>query len=87
MPESAFFWSIATASPPPPPQVLVRSEQQISNVEMNYSFVPVYNLPMHISSVSCVCVCFCVHLCLYMCPTVQCILCSEYVYTAHCMKQ
>ena len=23
----------------------------------------------------------------YMCPTVECILCSEYVYTAHCMKQ
>ena len=22
-----------------------------------------------------------------MCPTVQCILCSENVYTAHCMKQ
>ena len=24
---------------------------------------------------------------LYMCPTVECILCSENVYTAHCMKQ
>ena len=23
----------------------------------------------------------------YMCPTVQCIMCSEIVYTAHCMKQ
>ena len=23
----------------------------------------------------------------YMCPTVECILCSENVYTAHCMKQ
>ena len=23
----------------------------------------------------------------YMCPTVKCILCSENVYTAHCMKQ
>ena len=23
----------------------------------------------------------------YMCPTVQCVLCSENVYTAHCMKQ
>ena len=22
-----------------------------------------------------------------MCPTVECILCSENVYTAHCMKQ
>ena len=22
----------------------------------------------------------------YMCPTVECIPCSEYVYTAHCMK-
>ena len=25
--------------------------------------------------------------CFYMCPAVQCILCSENVYTAHCMKQ
>ena len=24
---------------------------------------------------------------LSMCPTVECILCSENVYTAHCMKQ
>ena len=23
----------------------------------------------------------------YMCPTVECMLCSENVYTAHCMKQ
>ena len=23
----------------------------------------------------------------YMCPTVECVLCSENVYTAHCMKQ
>ena len=23
----------------------------------------------------------------YMCATVECILCSENVYTAHCMKQ
>ena len=23
----------------------------------------------------------------YRCPTVECILCSENVYTAHCMKQ
>ena len=23
----------------------------------------------------------------YMCPTVECILCSEDMYTAHCMKQ
>ena len=23
----------------------------------------------------------------YMCPAVECILCSENVYTAHCMKQ
>ena len=23
----------------------------------------------------------------YMCPTVECILCSDNVYAAHCMKQ
>ena len=23
----------------------------------------------------------------YMCPTVECVLCSENVYAAHCMKQ